>query len=574
MARLTGIFGRKSRQGHDSTSESVPVREFFDQESEELERALAPDEPPVDHHNVDYSITEDWEMPSAVRRPPSTPDRATDFPSDPEPPSDTGEWVAQPHPQREPRLLVQERPRPEPASSGDTGEQIRIAATGAAQQAEIRAMDEIVALERDIEEAREAAATEIEGLETSLRDAEVRAKAAEDEAAALASEREQFEDRAREAAKQWLRERIPELKAAARKKIRAEVERLRAEDGAAGDDRAAATTGNGSALPQPDLQELVEAETEELRRFHAKELAEAEARVDAVRREERDRAADELERRLHEAATDPEERQRELAAARAEAESSAAERISKVEAEADERVRSEVAIARRAAEEHFAEVLGAREEELERERVERIALIEESDRRLRQIDARASDAIGGVAVAEQHLAAESEQHRVETAARLSAEADERIEAAEERARQAEAEAEARAHKARLAATNWLRGEAQALRREGERSARSRNGGRAAEPKRTGAEQRTPTAEAEPQITASATRGAAAASNGGAVSLAGADLGQLMSIGMSQTQARRVLRYRDERGLTSVSALADVPGFPRVFLDRLGGRLVD
>ena len=39
--------------------------------------------------------------------------------------------------------------------------------------------------------------------------------------------------------------------------------------------------------------------------------------------------------------------------------------------------------------------------------------------------------------------------------------------------------------------------------------------------------------------------------------------------MSATQAKRVIRYR-ERGLTSVEGLADVPGFPRSFIDGLRG----
>ena len=44
--------------------------------------------------------------------------------------------------------------------------------------------------------------------------------------------------------------------------------------------------------------------------------------------------------------------------------------------------------------------------------------------------------------------------------------------------------------------------------------------------------------------------------------------------MSVTQAKRVIRYRDERGgFTSVDELDEVPGFPRDFLDELKDRLV-
>jgi DNA uptake protein ComE-like DNA-binding protein len=59
-----------------------------------------------------------------------------------------------------------------------------------------------------------------------------------------------------------------------------------------------------------------------------------------------------------------------------------------------------------------------------------------------------------------------------------------------------------------------------------------------------------------------------------VRLAEADFDSLRELGMSVTQAKRLLRYRDERGLDSVAGLDDVPGFPRSFLDRLEGRLID
>ncbi len=44
--------------------------------------------------------------------------------------------------------------------------------------------------------------------------------------------------------------------------------------------------------------------------------------------------------------------------------------------------------------------------------------------------------------------------------------------------------------------------------------------------------------------------------------------------MSVTQAKRVLRYRDERGLSSLADLEQVPGFPRSFLDGLGESMTD
>jgi DNA uptake protein ComE-like DNA-binding protein len=50
--------------------------------------------------------------------------------------------------------------------------------------------------------------------------------------------------------------------------------------------------------------------------------------------------------------------------------------------------------------------------------------------------------------------------------------------------------------------------------------------------------------------------------------------QLRGLGMSVTQAKRVLRYRDERGLDSVERLEEVPGLPRALLDDLKARLID
>ena len=43
---------------------------------------------------------------------------------------------------------------------------------------------------------------------------------------------------------------------------------------------------------------------------------------------------------------------------------------------------------------------------------------------------------------------------------------------------------------------------------------------------------------------------------------------LRELGLSVTQAKRVIRYRDERGLTSPDDLDGVPGFPKTFLAEL------
>jgi hypothetical protein len=43
--------------------------------------------------------------------------------------------------------------------------------------------------------------------------------------------------------------------------------------------------------------------------------------------------------------------------------------------------------------------------------------------------------------------------------------------------------------------------------------------------------------------------------------------------MSVTQAKRVLRYRDECGISDPAALDQVPGFPKGFLTAVKERLV-
>ena len=68
--------------------------------------------------------------------------------------------------------------------------------------------------------------------------------------------------------------------------------------------------------------------------------------------------------------------------------------------------------------------------------------------------------------------------------------------------------------------------------------------------------------------------AAPSDAGGMVSLSSAGVDELQSLGMSVTQAKRVIRYREERdGFRSIEELDDVPGFPRTFLDQIKGRLI-
>jgi len=59
-----------------------------------------------------------------------------------------------------------------------------------------------------------------------------------------------------------------------------------------------------------------------------------------------------------------------------------------------------------------------------------------------------------------------------------------------------------------------------------------------------------------------------------VSLRSASFEDLRAIGMSVTQANRVLRYRDDESLHGAPDLRRVPGFSKLFLAELQQRLRD
>ena len=59
-----------------------------------------------------------------------------------------------------------------------------------------------------------------------------------------------------------------------------------------------------------------------------------------------------------------------------------------------------------------------------------------------------------------------------------------------------------------------------------------------------------------------------------LSLSSASFDELREVGMSVTQAKRVVRYREEGpGFTSVDDLDNVPGFPKAFLAQIKERFV-
>lgn len=66
----------------------------------------------------------------------------------------------------------------------------------------------------------------------------------------------------------------------------------------------------------------------------------------------------------------------------------------------------------------------------------------------------------------------------------------------------------------------------------------------------------------------------AAPETGTVSIRTATFEDLRSLGMSVTQARRILRYRESGELASAADLVKVPGFPRQLRDELERRMID
>ena len=66
----------------------------------------------------------------------------------------------------------------------------------------------------------------------------------------------------------------------------------------------------------------------------------------------------------------------------------------------------------------------------------------------------------------------------------------------------------------------------------------------------------------------------AGESNGTISLSSAEFDDLRGLGMSVTQAKRVLRYREQRGgFTDFDELERVPGFPREFLAEISDRVV-
>ena len=210
MARRRGILGRLGARRRESSA--APNQEEAD--SGELDEIEDPATELYGERRSGSDSTEDWEAPFDVEE-------------EEEDPTDTGDWSPRDDPDEtddDPEPIKPPEPRP-----GDTGERIRIAADDAAQAAELRALDEIKALEHDLEQARSTADVEVGELDSRLRDAEARAREAEARAARITRERDEIEAKTREAAAKWVRGRVSDINAEARERLRAEMERTRAE---------------------------------------------------------------------------------------------------------------------------------------------------------------------------------------------------------------------------------------------------------------------------------------------------------------------------------------------------------
>jgi hypothetical protein len=272
----------------------------------------------------------------------------------------------------------------------------------------------------------------------------------------------------------------------------------------------------------------------------------------------------------------------------------------------ERRIEAAAASAALAAEERaIAEIL-ALEEDLER-------ADEEASSRIAELEGRLAEAEGRLAAERERFereaagreqAAEAERQRIEAELRdeiasLTAEleserearaealadAERRIEAAEERAAKnfdSELAREKTALEAELAATHrQLAAAHERLVAAGRRAAeietssrREREHEQRRRSRLLGSE-REPAPHLEPAFVSPRAPNSwlpEAQSGAEPLSLAAASFQDLRDLGMSVTQAKRVLRYRDERGISDPAELDQVPGFPKGFLTAVKERL--
>jgi DNA uptake protein ComE-like DNA-binding protein len=192
---------------------------------------------------------------------------------------------------------------------------------------------------------------------------------------------------------------------------------------------------------------------------------------------------------------------------------------------------------------------------------------DESERRMRERE----EAIR--AEAEERLRAETDAIRTQ----MAREAEEEIATLRARLEQeAEAKRMDAVVAAKAAAAEWLRGQTERLLRNAEKRAKS------AEPKQTTPAPEPVTEEqsaVEPEHPAAAlvepeskAPPVAAPARVSPLDINKASFEQLREVGLSVTQATRVIAYRERQGFNSVDELGSVPGFPKRFLADVRDRL--
>jgi DNA uptake protein ComE-like DNA-binding protein len=361
-------------------------------------------------------------------------------------------------------------------------------------------------------------------------------------------------DEAMSGAATWLRRRLRQVQGEADERMAKAVERTREET----DERVRAEAAGGE---RAKLEGLLNHHAANSLRLEARLRTAEGARADLEHRcEEAERARVVAESRLRE---ETDALRREAAELRAELERAA---------DGGDGSSPDVVAVRMAAEERYAAALRLREEQLEREREEKAQVIERADQRLLEAREQVLGAIERVTEAEQCL--------VEEAQRVDAAAEERIAAATVAARQQaihdahalvrerESELEASLAAARTtAARSIAAAERRAKEAEERASSAERDAAQEAERVRRGAAEwlrRRMVAARDDDVPPVMST----ASGADAVSLSTASAEELRGLGMSPTQARRVLRHRARHGFTSVDELDGLPGFPDEFLSDL------
>ncbi len=472
----------------------------------------------------------------------------------------------------------------EPPTGGERDERMEQAVEAARRQGEEHGTAEILALEEDLERERKRAAKSLEEVQRRLEEAE--ARAADSVTVTDARTRKEAADPLRDQRSDVRRELEAELEWLERPQIEA----LEAETAAR-------------------IEEAVEEERREAEELRAETRAKEE--VDAARRAAELRFDSELKIREQ--------------SLRAEHEA-ASEAAEAAHGRLDQIAEQIVAAARRVEE---AESQLARERErLQREAEERL------DAEVRRLDAKTEGSIEdrlakAITETEARMDAEAERRLRELEAelerRMRAREQELIEEAENRAKRAEAKVEKAEQAsidfevdARTAAAEWLRGQARALTRDAERdaerafaererelaaeleeaaralrsaqhqlreaeeraeSAEHKLGETSTEPEREAetADQPGPEASTDERPAVERPKRAAAAKaqrrRGGPLDVNTATFEELRKVGMSVTQATRVIAYRERcDGFKSVDDLDSVPGITEGLLGELKDRL--